>query len=44
MRADFEVRRKAKAEVRAKEKATLLVAGEEMRARLGQGAKPKVRG
>jgi len=44
VRADFEARRKAEAEVREKEKATSLAAGEEMRARLGQGAKPKVHG
>jgi len=43
-RADFEARCKAEAEVRAREKAKSLVAGEAMRARLGQGAKPKVRG
>ena len=38
------MRRKAEAEVRAREKAKSLVAGEAMRARLGQGAKPKVHG
>ena len=37
-------REKAEAEVRAREKAESLVAGKAMRARLGQGAKPKVRG
>jgi len=42
--ADFKARRKAEAEVRAREKAESLAAGEAMRARLGQGAKPKVRG
>jgi len=44
VRADFEARCKAEVEVRAREKAESLVAGEAMRAQLGQGAKPKVRG
>jgi len=42
VQADFEVRHKAKAEVRAREKAKSLVAGEVMQARLGLGVKPKV--
>jgi len=44
VQADFKARRKAEAEVRAREKAESLAAGEAMWARLGQGAKPKVHG